>query len=139
MANQPKFVSSIPNNKLEPVYLGGTPQTNSAPKSNGVFVPSILRGEKDTIVPKAQVVPQVTEETFPSLMGPAIKASTPFLGYANALKKPVGQIVKPVSMSSNISTSSKTSAKPITTSQYSEYSDSDSCSEDSNTFLDNRY
>ncbi len=135
MANQPKFISSIPNNKLEPVYLGGTPQTNSAPKSNGVFVPSILRGEKDTTAPKAQVVPQVTEESFPSLMGPAIKASTPFLGYANALKKPVDKSAKPLAVSSN----AKTSGKPITKSQYDEYSDSDSCSEDSDTFLDKRY
>jgi hypothetical protein len=135
MANQPKFVSSIPNNKLEPVYLGGTPQNNTTPKSNGVFVPSILRGEKDTSAPKAQVVPHVTEESFPSLLGPAIKVSTPFLGYANALKKPVEQSAKHVAVSSSL----KTSVKPISKSQYDEYSDSDSCSEDSDTFLDKRY
>ncbi len=79
MACQNKFVSNIPNNKLEPVYLGGTPQTNTTTKSNGVFVPSCIKAEKEINIPKAQVVPQINEQSFPSLLGPA-KVAKPFLG-----------------------------------------------------------
>ncbi len=134
MANQTKFVSNIPNNKLEPVYLGGAPENNTTPKSNGVFVPSILRGEKDTMAPKAQVVPQINEATFPSLLGTPIKTSKPFLGYANALKKAADISAKPV-VSTN--TEKTSNLKPISKTRYSEYSDSDS--EDSDNFLDDRY
>ena len=134
MASETKFVSNIPNNKLEPVYLGGTQQTNSTAKTNGVFVPSCLRTEKDT---KVQMVPQVNEQTFPSLLGATIKASKPFLGYANAVKKPAVQIVKPVASSNSVNTS----VPKVSKKQYSEYSDSDneSSSEDNDTFLDDQY
>jgi hypothetical protein len=109
-----KFVSSIPNNKLEPVYLGGAPSSTNSNKTNGVYVPGFLKGEKET--PK-QVVPQNTYTEFPSLSsaagkqkGSVLPNSAPkqtesivvenspspkvFLNYSNAAKQL--PLVKPV-------------------------------------------
>lgn len=133
MACQTKFVSNIPNNKLEPVYLGGTPQTNGTTKSNGVFVPSCIKAEKEINIPKAQVVPQINEESFPSLLGPA-KVPKPFLGYANAVKKAAEPLVKPVSKDNT-----KIPQKMVKKPKYDHYSDSENESVDSDTFLDDNY
>lgn len=112
-----KFVSSIPNNKLEPVYLGGTPSSTNSTKSNGVYIPGFLKGEKE---PPKQVVPQNTHTEFPSLSSAVVKpkgsvapiiVSNPtksivvenapapkvFLNYANAAKQPA--LVQPVEKS----------------------------------------
>jgi hypothetical protein len=134
MASQTKFVSNIPNNKLEPVYLGEKPPNNSTSKSNGVFVPSCLRTQNDIITPKVQVGLQVNEQSFPSLMGVA-KVAKPFLGYANALKKPPTEIVKPITTKTT-----KTTQATVKKHKYDEYSDSDDGeSVDSDTFLDDNY
>jgi hypothetical protein len=122
MANQTKFVSSIPNNTLEPVYLGGAPQTGPA-NSKGIFVPSCLRGEtaeKSDKPIKVEKVPQFNEETFPSLIGGSIKTPKTFLGYANAVKKPAVNVEK-----LTCSAPSKNTPKTNVTPKYDD-SDSDS-------------
>ena len=135
MDTQTKFVSNIPNNKLEPVYLGGTSQNNGTSKSNGIFVPSCIRSQNNTSVTTAQVMPQVmpqvNEQSFPSLLGTA-KVAKPFLGYANAVKKPATETVKLVNTKST-----KSVQKQAKKHKYDDYSDSESV--DSDTFLDDNY
>jgi hypothetical protein len=126
MASQTKFVSSIPNNSLEPVYLGGMP-SNDGPKSSGIFVPSCLKGEKNEPTVKVEKVPEFNEQSFPSLIGEPVKKPKAFLGYANAVKSPAANLVKsPPNNYSAASNVSKNPPKTTVTSNYDEYSDSDS-------------
>jgi hypothetical protein len=126
MASQTKFVSSIPNNTLEPVYLGGTP-SNGAPKSTGIFVPNCLKAEKNENVVKVEKAPQFNEESFPSLIGTPVKKPTTFLGYANAVKTPAVNVVKTTPNNYNAASNvPKNPPKATVTSNYHEYSDSDS-------------
>ncbi len=77
---KPKFVSSIPNNKLEPVFIG-RPDTDalassgtSTEKKNSVYVPAFLKNKQEgpkleKEVPKkpVQKKPQLTVNEFPEL------------------------------------------------------------------------
>ncbi len=69
--SQPKFVSSIPNNKLEPVFLGGGSGPTS--KSSGAYVPGFLRNQKEQDHSSKGEVDvsefKMTNDDFPSLLG----------------------------------------------------------------------
>ena len=78
---KPKFVSSIPNNKLEPVFIGrpDTEPTNqfSKEQSKGVYVPAFLKNKQDDVRSNSfdtettkktiQKKPQLTTTDFPDL------------------------------------------------------------------------
>lgn len=77
---KPKFVSSIPNNKLEPVFIG-RPDTDalagsgsSTENKSGVYVPAFLKNkqegpsvDKDVVKKPVQKKPQMTQNDFPEL------------------------------------------------------------------------
>jgi hypothetical protein len=90
-----KFVSSIPNNKLEPVFLGGGSGPTS--KSSGAYVPAFLRNVQD---PEKTSKPEpvkeskefkMTEEDFPGLSGTnqLVTPQANITLYSNALKKDI--------------------------------------------------
>ena len=88
---QSQFVSNIPNNTLEPVFLGGGSGPSS--KSSGAYVPAFLRDKTNSEGEKKQVHTKdftLETENFPTLSGsskaPATK--TTFSYYSDALKKP---------------------------------------------------
>lgn len=99
--SQSKFVSSIPNNNLEPVFLGGGEGPRS--KSSGAYVPVFLRGEdkqeqhNKTDTRTAQEF-KMTEDDFPSFTKSTTTTNTskPFTHYSDALKKDIDKpMVKP--------------------------------------------
>ena len=83
-----KFVSSIPNNKLEPVFIG-RPETDllpgsvfSAEKKSSVYVPEFLKNkqegqyvEKEVAKKQTQKKPQLTVNDFPDLLASKKKGS----------------------------------------------------------------
>lgn len=94
--SQSKFVSSIPNNKLEPVFLGGG--DGSSTKSSGAYVPAFLRNKNDT--EKASVTNthvtefKMTDDDFPTMSGTKSSNTTAtapktFTHYSSALKKDI--------------------------------------------------
>ena len=104
---KPKFVSSIPNNKLEPVFIGrsDTEQVSesSTEKSKGVYVPAFLKNKQDdvrnnsfeteTTKKTIQKKPQLNTTEFPDL--PTGKANpqpqaaiTGRISFLDMLKKP---------------------------------------------------
>jgi hypothetical protein len=99
--SQSKFVSSIPNNKLEPVFLGGGEGPSS--KSSGAYVPAFLKGKNNqeqnnkTDTRTVQEF-KMTEDDFPSFANSKESTKTTntpktFTNYSDALKK---DIDKPV-------------------------------------------
>ena len=93
--SQAKFVSSIPKNKLEPVFLGGGSGPSS--KSSGAYVPVFLRSEESQEKPNKKDVKQnefkMNDTDFPSFLGVKATNSTgnfnTFTNYSNALKKDI--------------------------------------------------
>lgn len=91
------FVSQIPKNKLEPVYLGGG---CGGDKSNGVYVPVHLRGSSDQSSRQETKHKPISlgEKDFPGL--PTKKtasnaATKPTMNYAEMAKKE-GVVREPV-------------------------------------------
>lgn len=111
---KPKFVSSIPNNKLEPVFIG-RPETDAltscesnTEKKSSVYVPAFLRNkqedqpvEKRVTKKPEQKKPQLTQNEFPDLLSSKKKSSekkpeaksvgnvtTGRVSYLEMLKKP---------------------------------------------------
>jgi len=105
------FVSQIPKNKLEPVYLGGgsganlyslktAAQSCGGGKSNGVYVPVHLRGSIDQSSRPETIKKPISlgENDFPGLptKKTASKAVTkPIMNYAEMAKKE-GVVREPV-------------------------------------------
>jgi hypothetical protein len=88
--SQPQFVSNIPNNTLEPVFLGGGSGPSTSGKSSGAYVPVFLRGKTSDDNSKKPVHFKLETENFPTLSG-GIKETavkTTFTNYSEALKKP---------------------------------------------------
>jgi hypothetical protein len=114
--SQSKFVSSIPNNKLEPVFLGGG--SGPSAKSSGAYVPSFLRNEetrdkKDTGTKHNEF--NMTDDDFPSLLSakPVTKeVSKNFTHYSDALKKDIDK-PRPKVIKSNPSGGKNTKKKQI--------------------------
>jgi hypothetical protein len=85
---KPKFVSSIPNNKLEPVFIG-RPETDalsgtgsSTEKKSSVYVPAFLKNkqegvsvEKEVTKKPVQKKPQMNATEFPDLPSSKSKPS----------------------------------------------------------------
>jgi hypothetical protein len=91
---QSNFLSSIPNNKLEPVFLGGG--SGSVAKSSGTYVPAFLRNQQAQDTSKTDTLThtkafQMTDNDFPSLLGTksSTKSKETFTHYSNALKKDI--------------------------------------------------
>ena len=151
---QTKFVSNIPKNNLEPVYLGGSPVNKDSTKTNGIYVPGFLKGETET--PK-QVVPKKTDTDFPSLSSVVVgkpkwnvvsnnipiqsqniiveqqPVSKTFLNYANAAKKPVvAQTTEPPKETKFKSVA--TQKVPLDKKIETEYSDSDDSEDNSGAY-----
>jgi hypothetical protein len=95
--SQSNFVSNIPNNKLEPVFVGGG--SGPTAKSSGTYVPAFLRNQNEPVhSSKTEVhTPEfkMTNDDFPSLLGtkPETKTNkdTPKIisHYSDALKKDI--------------------------------------------------
>lgn len=94
--SQSTFVSSIPNNKLEPVFVGG----GSGPKakSSGTYVPAFLRDKESHTTKQEHTVAKefkMADDDFPSLLGSTKSTKkttdTPktVTDYSNALKKDI--------------------------------------------------
>jgi hypothetical protein len=99
--SQSKFVSSIPNNNLEPVFLGGGEGPRS--KSSGTYVPAFLQGKNNheqnnkTDTRTVQDF-KMTDDDFPSFTKSTKTTNTPktFTHYSDALKKDIDKpMVKP--------------------------------------------
>jgi hypothetical protein len=89
---KPKFVSSIPNNTLEPVFLGA-PSGSQGSKGSGKYVPGFLRNkDNDTDVSgkktDSNVVPENNLDNFPTLAGTIWTKPGSTLNFAEAIKKP---------------------------------------------------
>ena len=101
--SQSKFVSSIPNNTLEPVFLGGGEGPSS--KSSGTYVPAFMQGKNNqeqnnkTDTRTVQDF-KMTEDDFPSFANSKESTKTKntpktFTHYSDALKKDIDKpIVK---------------------------------------------
>jgi hypothetical protein len=98
-STKPKFVSSIPNNTLEPVFLGAQ-NGSQASGGNGKYVPSFLRnkdqGFHDEATKKLDVkqVPEDNLTNFPSLGGTIVTKPKSTLNFSEAIKKPVVEAEK---------------------------------------------
>jgi hypothetical protein len=98
--SQSKFVSSIPNNNLEPVFLGGGEGPRS--KSSGAYVPAFLKGnnnQEQNNKTDTRTVQEfkMTEDDFPSFTKSTKTTNTAktFTHYSDALKKDIDKpIVK---------------------------------------------
>jgi hypothetical protein len=138
MSQNKKFESSIPNNKLEPVFLGGGSGPSS--KSSGTYVPVFLRNqeENDTqIVTNPRVAKKdfkMSEDDFPTISGAKSSSAstttteTPkiFTNYSDALKKDIDK-PRPKSSQQNGNGESNHSRKKIKQPRIlAEYSDYDS-------------
>jgi hypothetical protein len=147
--SQNKFVSSIPNNKLEPVFLGGG--DGSFSKSSGVYVPSFLRNKTDTDRTNTENPPaqkkefKLADDDFPLISGNKVfsvatksdtVASKIFTNYSDALKKDIDK-PKPKSSKTHISDYEKKShtknSKQSILNNYNNY-DSDEYFEDEEPF-----
>lgn len=114
--SESKFVSSIPNNKLEPVFLGGGSGPSS--KSSGTYVPAFLRNQNDqeksnkmdSLKPNNEF--KMIEDEFPGLPSTKKTATTQVNNshYSDALKKDI-ELAKLKPKAKN--GSSKTSEKKL--------------------------
>ncbi len=90
--SQSKFVSNIPNNTLEPVFLGGGSGPTPSPSGNssGAYVPVFLRDKTNNDSDKKPVEFSLETQNFPTLSGNTKEttAKTIFTNYSDALKKP---------------------------------------------------
>ena len=104
---KPKFVSSIPNNKLEPVFIGrpDTEPENPSSKehSKGVYVPAFLKNKQDDVRSNSfdtettkktiQKKPQLNTTDFPDLPNSKSREQQPAtqvgrISFLDMLKKP---------------------------------------------------
>lgn len=101
--SKPAFVSQIPKNKLEPVFIGGSGENlEKSKEKNGIYVPAHLKNKDSSVdthvdKPKQKAVP-LDNTNFPSLGGKISKV-TPIttMNYAEIAKKtPVVQEIKAV-------------------------------------------
>ena len=134
--SQSQFVSNIPNNTLEPVFLGGGSGPGQSGKSSGAYVPVFLRDKTNSESDKKQAhIKEFSLETqnFPSLSGKSNESAvkSAFTNYSDALKKPkldngTSTVVKKTNTSQE-----KTQKKRKATANriLNEYSDSDSDSD----------
>jgi hypothetical protein len=101
-----KFVSSIPNNKLEPVFIGrsdtDTSVDPSSDKKSGVYVPAFLKGKQNDVrstvhdssdKKSVQKKPQLNTTEFPDLPTSKAKlqqlaAPSGRISFLDMLKKP---------------------------------------------------
>ncbi len=92
-----KFVSNIPNNKLEPVFLGGGSGPSPNTKSSGAYVPAFLRNQKEQEQPnKTETVNKqkefkIVEDDFPGLSSTnkLVEPQANITRYSDALKKDI--------------------------------------------------
>jgi hypothetical protein len=130
--SQSKFVSSIPNNNLAPVFLGGGEGPSS---KSGVYIPSFLQGKnkqdqnnKDTCVVKDF---KMTEGDFPSL-GASKPSNTntqtlnTFKHYSDALKKDIDKPKPKANKENGHSRANKSTNKKNKKQILDHYSDYDS-------------
>jgi hypothetical protein len=133
-----KFVSSIPNNTLEPVFLGGgssapasVPDSNAAGKSK-VYVPSFIKNKDATEVStKEQKDFKMSDADFPSLTQTKTSAESTtkaFCNYSNALKKDIDK-PRPKENITSVGVKKKNKKQRILDTSDNSYSDYDSDNE----------
>ncbi len=126
-STKPKFVSSIPNNTLEPVFLGD-PSGTKGSGGNGKYVPSFLRNKENDTGNSSdkrtenKPVPENNLDNFPTLGGTIWTKPGSTLNFAEAIKKPVvvGDTPKPVVQEKMLVISKK---KKVKTRTYSDDND----------------
>jgi hypothetical protein len=88
--SQSQFVSNIPNNTLEPVFLGGGSGPSLSGNSSGAYVPVFLRDKTSGDSSKKPEEFSLETQNFPTLSSNSTdtKVKTTFTNYSDALKKP---------------------------------------------------
>jgi hypothetical protein len=106
--SKPAFVSQIPKNKLEPVFIGGSGENlDKSKQNNGIYVPAHLKNKDsslyiDSEVKTKQKPVSLDNTNFPSLGGKVCTVvPTTKMNYAEMAKKTplvqVSTVVKNVS------------------------------------------
>jgi len=127
-----KFVSSIPNNNLEPVFVGGG--SGPASKSSGTYVPVFLRNQPTQEQTHTGTLTQtkefkMTDDDFPSFLGSKSGTKTTvdppktITHYSDALKKDIDKPKTKVTKSNTTSYSSNKNKKRILDDYSDHYSD----------------
>ncbi len=108
VSQTPKFVSNIPHNTLEPVFLG-VPSGNSDTKGSGKYVPGFLRDKENGTVREKRVVAEPVPENniinFPSLGTTTSKKPVSVLNFSDAIRKPAipnNEVQKPKALAHGV-------------------------------------